>query len=137
MLLRVADGLVGATTTEYLNRRREAKKKLTEVAERELSEATRSASVSELETAMLNARESLPLFFCLIESHIFLCDLGCAERIGVGAEKFAAAQNAISALKLENLRQLMNDATRAGTVGAWREAQKYAGVLTCQCGLLA
>ena len=68
MLLRVADGLVGATTTEYLNRRREAQKKLTEVAERELSEATRSASVSELETAMLNARESLPLFFCLIES---------------------------------------------------------------------
>ena len=136
MLLRVADSRVGAPTTENLNRLREAKKKLTEVAERELSEATRSASVSELETAMLNARESLPLIFFYRISH-FLCDLGCAERIGVGAEKFAAAQNALSALKLENLRQLMNDATRAGTVGAWGEAQKYAGVLTCQCGLLA
>jgi len=135
--LCLADGLVGASTTEYLNRRREANKKLIEVAERELSEATGSASVSELETAMLNARESLPLFFCLIESHIFLYDLGCAERTGVVAEKIVVAQNALSALKLEKLRQLMNDATRAGTVSAWSEALKYAGVLTSQCGLLA
>jgi len=76
-------------------------------------------------------------FFCLIEYHIFLCDLGCAERIGVVAEKIAVTQNALSALWLKKLRQHMTDATTAGTVSAWREALKYAGVWTCQCGLLA
>ena len=86
VLLRVADSRVGAPTTENLNRQREAKKKLTEVAERELSEATRSASVSELETAMLNARESLPLFFCLIESHIF-CVIWDAQNASASAQK--------------------------------------------------